>query len=222
MPIKILVAEDEMRIRKLIKDYLQNEGYEIIEAENGKDALEKFYLNADIDLLILDVMMPRLNGWEVCEEVRKESDIPIIFLTALGESHDELQGLDLGADDYITKPFRYEIFIARIKAVLKRVNKISDGIIKIDKLEVNIDSRQVTLDGEEVILSPKEFNLLIYLIENKNISLERDKILDKIWGYDFYGDPRTIDTHIKTLRAKLGDTGNRIKTVRGVGYRLEV
>ncbi|MBS4534919.1 response regulator transcription factor [Clostridium sp. D2Q-14] len=222
MPIKILVAEDEVRIRKLIKDYLENEDYKIIEAEDGKDALEKFYLNNDIDLLILDVMMPKLDGWKVCEEIRKESDIPIIFLTALGESHDEIQGLDLGADDYITKPFRYEIFIARVKAVLRRTNKINEGIIYIDGLEINTDSRQVSLDKKEIVLSPKEYNLLVYLIENKNISLERDKILDKIWGYDFYGDPRTIDTHIKTLRAKLGDIGKRIKTVRGVGYRLEV
>lgn len=222
MPIKILVAEDEMRIRKLIKDYLQNEGYEIIEAEDGKDALQKFYLNNDIDLILLDIMMPKMNGWKVCEEIREESDIPIIFLTALGESHDEIQGLELGGDDYITKPFRYEVFIARIKATLRRANKISEGIHYIEDLEIDTNSRKVKLDNEEIILSPKEYDLLIYLIDNKNIALERDKILDAIWGYDFYGDPRTIDTHIKTLRAKLGDLGDKIKTVRGVGYRFEV
>jgi len=222
MPIKILVAEDEMRIRKLIKDYLQNEGYEIIEAEDGKDALQKFYLNNEIDLIILDVMMPKMEGWEVCKEIREESDTPIIFLTALGESHDEIQGLDLGADDYITKPFRYEVFIARVKAALRRVNKISEGIYHIGNLEINTNSRIVKRDSKEVVLSPKEYELLIYLIDNKNIALERDKILDAIWGYDFYGDPRTIDTHIKTLRSKLGEMGDNIKTVRGVGYRFEV
>ncbi|MBS4537090.1 response regulator transcription factor [Clostridium sp. D2Q-11] len=222
MPIKILVAEDEMRIRKLIKDYLLNEGYEIIEAEDGKEALQKFYLNNEIDLLILDVMMPKMDGWGVCKEIREEYDTPIIFLTALGESHDEIQGLDLGADDYITKPFRYEVFIARVKAALRRANKINEGIYHIGNLEINTNSRKVKRDSEEVFLSPKEYELLIYLIENKNIALERDKILDAIWGYDFYGDPRTIDTHIKTLRSKLGEMGDNIKTVRGVGYRFEV
>lgn len=222
MSHKILVADDEKRIRKIIGDYLKNDGYKVIEAQNGKEALEKFYSNNDIDLIILDVMMPKKDGWQVCKEIREEFvDVPIIFLTALGESHDEIQGLDLGADDYITKPFGYEVFMARIRSALRRKTDNND-IYRIRNLEVDDSSRIVKLDDETIEMSPKEYDLLLYLIKNKNIALKRDKILDVVWGYDFFGDSRTIDTHIKNIRAKLGNLGNNIKTVRGIGYKFEV
>jgi len=222
MGIDILVVDDEQRIRKLIGDYLRNDGYGVIEAENGMEAIEKFYSNTDISLIILDVMMPEMNGWEVCKEIRKDSDIPIIFLTALGEWYDETKGLEMGADDYIGKPFRYEVFIARVRSILRKANKSSDAFFTLDKLEVNINSRTVTYDSVLIDMSPKEYELLIYLINNKNIALERDQILDAVWGYDFYGDKRTVDTRIKNIRAKIGLAGIHIKTIRGVGYKLEV
>ncbi len=222
MSVKILVVDDEKRIRKLIGDYLRNDGYKIIEAEDGEDAIKKFYLNNDIDLIILDVMMPGKSGWEVCKEIRKESDVPVIFLTALGESHDEIKGLDLGADDYISKPFGYEVFMARVRSILRRTNIIKDGIVRIKELEVDTSARTAELDGKQIELSPKEFDLLVYLIDNQNIALKRDIILDAVWGYDFYGDPRTVDTHIKNIRAKIGEVGAYIITVRGVGYKFEV
>ncbi|HKL10577.1 MAG TPA: response regulator transcription factor [Clostridia bacterium] len=222
MAIKILVADDEMRIRKIIGDYLENEGYETIQAENGKRAIEAFYMNDDIDLVILDVMMPEKNGWEVCKEIREESDVPVIFLTALGETHDEIKGLDLGADDYIPKPFGYERFMARVRSALRRAGKSNEAKYKVYDLSVDPESHKVRIEDEELELSPKEFELLVYMLENKNIALERDAILDAVWGYDFYGDPRTVDTHIKNLRAKIGKTGACIKTVRGIGYKFEV
>ena len=222
MPIKILVADDEERIRKIIGDYLKNDGYDVIEAENGQDALQKFYSNSDLSLMILDVMMPVKDGWEVCKEIRDESSIPIIFLTALGEDYDEIKGLEIGADDYITKPFGYEVFMARVKAILRRINIDCDKIIRLKELEIDSSSRIVKVNNIAVEMSPKEYELLIYLLENKNIALEREKILDAVWGYDFYGDSRTIDTHIKNIRAKIGEVGLCIKTVRGFGYRFEV
>lgn len=220
--VKILVAEDEFRIRKLIVDYLENEKYQVIQAEDGEDALEKFYLNSDIDLAILDIMMPKKTGFEVLKEIRSESDLPVLILTALGNSEDEIKGLELGADDYITKPFKYKVFIARIKAALRRVNEIDEDKYQIEELVIDKKMHIVRLKNEDLKLSPKEYELLIYLIENKNIALKRDNILNAVWGYDFYGDPRTIDTHIKLLRSKLGDLGEKIKTVRAVGYRFEV
>lgn len=222
MGINILVVDDEKRIRKLIGDYLRNDGYGVVEAENGMEAIEKFYSNTDISLIILDVTMPRMNGWEVCKDIRKESDIPIIFLTALGEWYDEAKGLEMGADDYIVKPFRYEVFIARVRSILRKVNKASEGFYHLGKLEVNTNSRTVKYEGASIDMSPKEYELLIYLINNKNIALERDQILDAVWGHDFYGDKRTVDTRIKNIRAKIGLAGNYIKTIRGVGYKLEV
>jgi DNA-binding response OmpR family regulator len=222
MTIKILVADDEERIRKIIGDYLNNEGYEVLQAENGKKALEVFYMNDDIDLIILDVMMPEKNGWEVCREIREESDVPVIFLTALGEVHDEIKGLELGADDYLPKPFGYERFMARVKSALRRAGKSNEAKYKVFDLSVNPDSHAASVGDEELELSPKEFELIVYLMENRNIALERDAILDAVWGYDFYGDPRTVDTHIKNLRAKIGEAGTCIKTVRGLGYKFEV
>ncbi len=222
MAIKILVADDESRIRKIIGDYLENEGYETIQAENGKKALEAFYMNDDIDLVILDVMMPEKNGWEVCEEIREESDVPVIFLTALGETHDEIKGLDLGADDYIPKPFGYERFMARVRSALRRAGKNQEAKYKVFDLSIDPDMHSASINENKIDLSPKEFDLLIYLMENRNIALERDAILDAVWGYDFYGDPRTVDTHIKNLRAKIGKAGKCIKTVRGIGYKFEV
>ena len=222
MAVKILVVDDEKRIRKIIEDYLVNDGYKVLQAENGKKALEAFYMNDDIDLIILDVMMPEKNGWEVCREIREESDVPVIFLTALGEVHDEIKGLDLGADDYIPKPFGYERFMARVKSALRRAGKSNEAKYKIFDLSVDTDSHSAYIGDDELELSPKEFELLLYLMENRNIALERDTILDSVWGYDFYGDPRTVDTHIKNLRAKVGKAGKLIKTVRGIGYKFEV
>lgn len=219
---KILIAEDELRIRKLIVDYLKNENYAVIEAEDGDMAIKKFYQNNDIDLVILDIMMPKKTGFEVLKEIRTESDLPVLILTALGSSEDEIRGLELGADDYITKPFKYKVFMARIKAALRRNTKESHDKYQLEGLLIDKDRHIVKLEGKKLSLSPKEYELLIYLIENKNIALRRDNILDAVWGYDFYGDPRTIDTHIKLLRSKLGKLGHKIKTVRAVGYRFEV
>jgi DNA-binding response OmpR family regulator len=222
MAIKILVVDDEKRIRKIIEDYLVNDGYEVLQAENGKKALEVFYMNDDIDLIILDVMMPEKNGWEVCREIREESDVPVIFLTALGEVHDEIKGLELGADDYLPKPFGYERFMARVKSALRRAGKSNEAKYKVFDLSVDPDSHAARVGDEELELSPKEFELIVYFMENRNIALERDVILDAVWGYDFYGDPRTVDTHIKNLRAKIGEAGTCIKTIRGLGYKFEV
>lgn len=222
MSYKILVVDDEKRIRKIIGDYLKNDGYDVVEAENGLDAIEKFYSTKDIDLLILDVMMPGKSGWEVCKEVRKQSAVPIIFLSALGELTDETHGLNIGADDYIVKPFRYEIFMARVKSALRRIAKNASDIYCFNEVEIDTMSRVVKCKGAKVDMSLKEFELLIYLIKNQNIALERDRILDSVWGYDFYGDRRTVDTHIKNIRAKIGTVGECIKTIRGFGYKFEV
>lgn len=221
MAYKVLVAEDEVHIRRLIKDYLINEGMEVVEAANGEEAIKLFMNGSAFDLVILDVMMPKKNGWEVCEEIRMVSEVPILFLTALSESRDELNGLTLGADDYITKPFRYEIFMARIKSVLKRTHKPAKEVLHFGTCSVVTETREVRLNDSQLELSPKEYELLIYLLKNPHQALERQQILDAVWGYEFYGDPRTIDTHVKNLRAKLGAEGERIKTVRGYGYRLE-
>lgn len=222
MGARILVADDEKRIRKIIGDYLENEGYEVLEAEDGQRALELFYLHGDLDLILLDVLMPGKNGWEVCREIRRESEVPVIFLTALGETHDEIRGLDLGADDYISKPFGYERFMARVRSALRRGDSRKTAKYKVGDLALDPESRTVVLGGDALDLSPKEFDLLAFLMENRNIALERDVLLDAVWGYDFYGDPRTVDTHIKNLRNKTGKAGACIKTVRGIGYKFEV
>lgn len=222
MPYKVLVAEDEPHIRNLIKDYLQNDGMEVVEASNGDQAVQMFMKEASIDLVILDVMMPKKNGWEVCEEIRMISEVPVLFLTALSESQDELKGLNLGADDYVTKPFRYEIFMARIKSILKRTAKNQKENWNIGTCTIDQEKRAVYQGNQMVDLSPKEYELLIYFLKNANQALERQQILDAVWGYEFYGDPRTIDTHVKNLRAKLDDVGELIKSVRGYGYKMEV
>jgi len=221
-PFKILIAEDERGIRMLLRDFLKKEGYSVLEAANGLEAVTLFGQNPDVDLVILDVMMPVLKGWEVCREIRQTSDVPVLFLTALGDTRDELTGFGAGADDYIVKPFEYEILMARVKAMLKRTQGVHRQVFQCAELMVDEKARQVSVGGSPIELAPKEYELLAFLIANRNIALDRDSILDGVWGRDFFGDPRTVDTHIKNLRSKIGIAGERIKTVRGHGYRLEV
>lgn len=221
--IKILVVDDESRMRKLIKDFLEREGYQILEAGDGLEALDIFYENKDIALMILDVMMPRMDGWAVCREVRQSSTMPIMMLTARSEERDELRGFELGVDEYIAKPFSPKILVARVTALLKRAkcampeDNIDAGGIEIDKA-----AHIVRIDGHEIDLSVKEFELLVYFVENQKIALTREKILNSVWNYDYFGDARTIDTHVKKLRSKLGEKGNYIKTIWGMGYKFEV
>lgn len=218
----ILIAEDERGIRVLIRDYLKKEGYTVLEAANGLEAVTLFRQNPAVDLVILDVMMPVLKGWEVCREIRQTSDVPVLFLTALGETDDELTGFSAGADDYVVKPFEYEVLMARVKAMLKRSQSSRRQLFQCAELTVDDNARQVLVSDHAVELAPKEYDLLAFLIANRNIALDRDTILNGVWGADFFGDPRTVDTHIKNLRAKIGQAGERIKTVRGHGYRMEV
>ena len=221
--IKILVVDDESRMRKLVRDFLEREGFQVLEAGDGLEAMEVFYADKDISLLILDVMMPKMDGWQVCREVRQSSKVPIIMLTARSEERDELQGFELGVDEYISKPFSPKILVARVEAILRRSNvlnpeEVADaGGIIIDKA-----AHQVTIDGKGVELSYKEFELLAYFVENQGIALSREKILNNVWNYDYFGDARTIDTHVKKLRSKLGDKGNYIRTIWGMGYKFEV
>ncbi|OUP49580.1 response regulator transcription factor [Lachnoclostridium sp. An181] len=221
--IKILVVDDEARMRKLVKDFLEREGYTVIEAKDGMDALEKFYDEKDIALIILDVMMPLMDGWDVCREIRKNSKVPIIMLTARTEEKDELLGFELGVDEYISKPFSPKILVARVSAILRRTNQLS-GAESIDAGGIVVDksAHQVTIDGNVIDLSFKEFELLSYFVENQGIALSREKILNNVWNYDYFGDARTIDTHVKKLRSKLGDKGEYIKTIWGMGYKFEV
>lgn len=220
--IKILIVEDEDRMRRLIRDYLKKEGYTVIEAEDGKLALEKFF-NDDIDLVILDIMLPEYDGWTVMREIRKKSNVPIIILTARSEESDELFGFELGADEYVTKPFSPKVLVARVKALLRRSNIFSEkDILKIGSLELDLNGHRVFNDGIEIKLTPKEYELLVYMAKNKGKALSRETILNGVWGYDYYGDLRTVDTHIKRLRLKLKGNSDIIETVRGVGYRLEV
>ena len=222
--IKILVVDDESRMRKLVKDFLVRENYEVIEAGDGEEALDKFYEDKDIALIVLDVMMPKLNGWEVCREVRQTSKVPVIMLTAKGDESDELNGFELGADEYISKPFSPKILVARVTALLRRTNKIGQeadvrevGGIKMDKT-----AHTVTIEGKNIDLSFKEFELLEYFIDNQGVALSRERILNSVWSYDYFGDARTIDTHVKKLRSKMMDKGNYIKAVWGLGYKFEV
>ncbi|QIB27774.1 response regulator transcription factor [Caloranaerobacter azorensis] len=220
--VKILIVEDEDRMRRLIRDYLKKEGYTVIEAEDGKLALEKFF-NDDIDLVILDIMLPEYDGWTVMREIRKKSNVPIIILTARSEESDELFGFELGADEYVTKPFSPKVLVARVKALLRRSNIFSEkDILKIGSLELDLNGHRVFNDGIEIKLTPKEYELLVYMAKNKGKALSRETILNGVWGYDYYGDLRTVDTHIKRLRLKLNGNSDIIETVRGVGYRLEV
>lgn len=220
MEVKILVVDDELHIRKLIVNYLTNEHYEVIEAIDGDDAIYKFYENNNIDLVILDVMMPGKNGYEVAKIIRKESNTPIIFLTALGSIQNELAGFQSGADDYISKPFEYLVFIARVNSLLNRLNKRKSCTV--NNLEINTNEHSLKLNKQEIKLTPKEYELIVYLINNRNTALSREQILDNVWGFDFYGYERTVDTHIKQLRNKLGDEGNNIISIRGYGYKFEV
>lgn len=219
--IRILVVDDEERIRKLLSDYLRQSGYQIIEAEDGEKALDCFFREKDIALILLDVMMPKLDGWEVLKEIRRHSQVPVIMLTARTEEQDELKGFACGADEYIPKPFSPKVLVARVEALLRRSGQGTDGILDIAGIHVDKAARTVTIDGQNLELSIKEYELLLYFIENKGIALSREKILNNVWNYDYYGDARTIDTHVKKLRAKMGDKGSLIKTVWGMGYKFE-
>ena len=219
----ILVVDDESRMRKLIKDFLTTKGYSILESEDGEKALQIFEENqAKIDLILLDVMMPKLDGWSVLRQIRQTSKIPIIMLTARGEEQDELFGFELGVDEYISKPFSPKILVARVEAILKRTQVATKNVKDIDGIEIDKEGRTVKVDGKIIELSLREYELLIYLVENENIALSRDKILNNVWNYDYYGDSRTIDSHIKKIRHKLGKKGKYIKTMRGVGYKFEI
>lgn len=219
----ILIVDDEARMRKLIKDFLAVKGFDILEAENGEKALEVFEKNKNkISLILLDVMMPKLDGWSVLRQIRQDSAVPIIMLTARGEEQDELFGFELGVDEYISKPFSPKILVARVEAILKRTNRDEKKVKDYGGIEINKEGRTVTVDGKIVELSLREYELLTYLVENENIALSRDKILNNVWNYDYYGDSRTIDSHIKKIRHKLGKKGKYINTIRGVGYKFEI
>ena len=221
--LKILVVDDESRMRKLVKDFLTKKNFQVLEAGNGEEAMDIFYEEKDIALIILDVMMPKMDGWEVCREIRKNSKVPIIMLTARSDERDELLGFDLGVDEYISKPFSPKILVARVEAILRRTGQsnpedvLSAGGIVIDKA-----AHLATVDGNPMELSFKEFELLTYFLENEGIALSREKILNSVWNYDYFGDARTIDTHVKKLRSIMGDKGEYIKTVWGMGYKFEV
>ena len=221
--IKILVVDDEARMRKLVKDFLSKSGYEVLEAEDGSQALDIFFEQNDIALIILDVMMPKMDGWQTCREIRQYSKVPIIMLTAKSDERDELQGFQLGVDEYISKPFSPKILVARVEAILRRTNQMAEeekleaGGIVLDKA-----AHSVTIDDQPIDLSYKEFELLAYFLENKGIALSREKILNNVWNYDYFGDARTIDTHVKKLRSKMGEKGDLIKTIWGMGYKLSV
>ncbi len=220
--LKVLVVDDEDRMRKLISDFLKIKDYEVIEAGDGEQAIDKFFSEKDIALIVLDVMMPKMDGWEVLKTIREHSQVPVIMLTARSEEQDELKGFEYGADEYISKPFSPKILVARIEAILRRSGINQDDVINIGGIEVDKSAHSVKIDGNETELSFKEYELLLYFIENKGIALSREKILNNVWNYDYFGDARTIDTHVKKLRAKMGDKGDYIKTVWGMGYKFEV
>ncbi len=220
--LKILVVDDESRMRKLVKDFLIKSNFEVIEAEDGEKAVDIFFKTKDIALIVLDVMMPKMDGWQVCREIRTYSKVPIIMLTARTDERDELQGFELGVDEYISKPFSPKILVARIEAILRRTNQIEkDEVLSCGGIEMNKAAHQVLIDGKDVELSYKEFELLEYFMENRGIALSRENILNHVWNYDYFGDARTIDTHVKKLRSKMGDKGDMIKTIWGVGYKME-
>ncbi|MBC5689726.1 response regulator transcription factor [Mediterraneibacter sp. NSJ-55] len=220
---KILVVDDESRMRKLVKDFLVREGYIVLEAGDGVEAMDIFYEEKDIALVILDVMMPKMDGWQVCREIREESKVPIIMLTARSEERDELQGFELGVDEYISKPFSPKILVARVGAILRRTMGSAAGeLLEAGGIVVDKAAHIVKLDGQVTELSFKEFELLAYFMENQGIALSREKILNNVWNYDYFGDARTIDTHVKKLRSKLKDKGEYIKTIWGMGYKFEV
>ena len=220
--LKILVVDDEARMRKLVKDFLSVKGFTVLEASNGEEAVDLFFEQKDIALIILDVMMPKMDGWETCITIRKYSQVPIIMLTARSEERDELQGFNLGVDEYISKPFSPKILVARVEAILRRSNAVSSDLIEIGGIRIDKAAHQVTIDGQNIDLSYKEFELLTYFVENQGIALSREKILNNVWNYDYFGDARTIDTHVKKLRSKMGEKGDYIRTIWGMGYKFEV
>ena len=220
--LKILVVDDESRMRKLVRDFLVKQNFDVLEAGDGEEAVDIFFREKDIALIILDVMMPKMDGWQVCREIRAYSKVPIIMLTAKSDERDELQGFDLGVDEYITKPFSPKILVARVEAILRRSNLLTnEDIISAGGIELNKSAHQVKIDGKDIELSFKEFELLAYFMENPGIALSREKILNNVWNYDYFGDARTIDTHVKKLRSKLGEKGELIKTIWGMGYKFE-
>ena len=221
--LKILVVDDESRMRKLVKDFLTKKGFTVIEAGDGEEAVDKFFEVKDSALIILDVMMPKMDGWQVCREIRQYSKVPIIMLTAKSDEKDELQGFDLGVDEYITKPFSPKILVARVEAILRRSNVLAaDDTMEAGGIELNKAAHEVLIDGKSVELSYKEFELLAYFMSNQGVALSRERILNNVWNYDYFGDARTIDTHVKKLRSKLGAKGEYIKTIWGMGYKFEV
>ncbi len=221
--LKILVVDDESRMRKLVRDFLVKKDFAVLEAGDGEEALDIYFENQDIALIILDVMMPKMDGWQVCREIRQFSKVPIIMLTARADERDELLGFELGVDEYVSKPFSPKILVARVEAILRRTNKQDqDEVLEAGGIRLDKTAHQVTVDGEPVDLSFKEFELLTYFMENQGIALSREKILNSVWNYDYFGDARTIDTHVKKLRSKLGEKGACIKTVWGMGYKFEV
>lgn len=221
--LKVLVVDDESRMRKLVRDFLVKKEFEVLEAGDGAEAIDIFFRQNDIALVILDVMMPNMDGWQVCREIRKYSKVPIIMLTAKSDERDELLGFELGVDEYITKPFSPKILVARVEAILRRTNVMNaDEILKAGAIEINRAAHQVLIDGKNVDLSYKEFELLTYFVENQGLALSREKILNSVWNYDYFGDARTIDTHVKKLRSKMGARGEYIKTIWGMGYKFEV
>ena len=220
--LKILVVDDEARMRKLVRDFLTNKGFTVIEAGDGEEAVDTFFAQKDIALVLLDVMMPKMDGWEVLKTIRKYSQVPVIMLTARSEERDELQGFSLGVDEYISKPFSPKILVARVDAILRRSNVVSTENMNVGGICIDKAAHQVTIDGREIELSYKEFELLSDFVENQGIALSREKILNNVWNYDYFGDARTIDTHVKKLRSKMGEKGDYIKTIWGMGYKFEV
>lgn len=220
--LKVLVVDDEARMRKLVRDFLTVKGFLVVEAGDGEEAIDIFFEQKDIALILLDVMMPKMDGWEVCRTIRKYSQVPIIMLTARGEEQDELQGFSLGVDEYISKPFSPKILVARVEAILRRSSTMSQEVIDVGGIHIDKSAHQVLVDGKNVDLSYKEFELITYFAENQGIALSREKVLNNVWNYDYFGDARTIDTHVKKLRSKLGDKGDYIKTIWGMGYKFEV
>lgn len=219
--LKILVVDDEPRLRKLVKDFLVKSNYDVVEAADGEQALDVFYADKDISLIILDVMMPKMDGWQVCREIRAYSKVPIIMLTAKSEERDELLGFELGVDEYITKPFSPRVLVARVEAVLRRIGSTETETVEAGGIVLDTNAHVVTVDGKNIDLSMKEFELLEYFIKNRGVALSRDKILNNVWNYDYFGDARTIDTHVKKLRCKMGQKGDYIKTIWGMGYKFE-
>lgn len=220
--LRVLVVDDESRMRKLVKDFLSKKNFEVLEAENGEQAVDIFFNHKEISLIILDVMMPKMDGWQVCREIRQYSKVPIIMLTAKSDEKDELLGFELGVDEYISKPFSPKILVARVEAILRRANVLEEGVIDVGGIILDKSAHQVKIDDVNIDLSYKEFELLTYFITNQGVALSRERILNNVWNYDYFGDARTIDTHVKKLRSKMGSKGDYIKTIWGMGYKFEV